>query len=54
MGDLRDKMDLAAGKADAHRAAQAGGPRFIARSPGRARGADHFPRTSRTRAKRKR
>jgi hypothetical protein len=44
MGELRDKFDLAAGVADARRAAQAGGPRKYIRSPtGRARGADRFP-----------
>lgn len=43
MGDLRDRVDLTAGMRDARRAAQAGGPRRIARSWGRARGADRFP-----------
>jgi hypothetical protein len=43
MGLLRDKVDLAAAVQDHRRAAQAGGPRFIARSPGRNRGADRFP-----------
>jgi hypothetical protein len=36
-------MDLARGKADAKRSAHAGGPRKMARSPGRAAGADRFP-----------
>ena len=43
MGLLRDKVDLAAAVQDHRRAAYAGGPRLIARSPGRNRGADRFP-----------
>ena len=49
MGLLRDKVDLASGVQDARRAAYAGGPRLIARSPGRARGADRFPTARRVR-----
>lgn len=43
MGLLRDKVDLASAVQDHRRAAQAGGPKLIARSPGRNRGSDRFP-----------
>ena len=52
MGLIRDKVDLASGVQDARRAAQAGGPKAIARSPGRNRGADRFPAKGIRRARR--
>ena len=54
MGLLRDKVDLAAAVQDHRRAAQAGGPRMIARSPGRNRGSDRFPEKKIRRPLRKR
>jgi hypothetical protein len=42
MGVIRDRVDLAAVAADQKRAAQAGGPRQIAKGPGRVRGSDRF------------
>lgn len=44
MGLIRDKVDLAAVSSDMKRAAQAGGPRQIAKYPGGPRGADRFPK----------
>lgn len=52
MGDLRDRVDLAAAVQDHRRAARAGGPRHIARSLGRSRGADRFPARRGRRGKR--
>lgn len=43
MGLIRDQVALAAVRSDQKRAAQAGGPRQIAKFPGRVRGADRFP-----------
>jgi hypothetical protein len=51
MGDLRDKVDVAAFSRDADRAAHAGGPKHIARL-GRPRGADRFPVKHRGKRKR--
>ena len=45
-GDVRDKFDLMAARHDHRRAAQAGGPRQMARDYGRARGSDRFPAKS--------
>lgn len=42
-GDLRDRVDLAGAVSDHARAAQAGGPKKMARWWGRPRGADRFP-----------
>jgi hypothetical protein len=52
--DLRDKFDYAGAVHDHQRAAQAGGPRQIARDYGRPRGSDRFPPRRLGRAKRKR
>lgn len=52
MGLIRDKVDLASGVQDARRAAYAGGPKLIAKSPGRNRGADRFPQKPIRRARR--
>lgn len=46
MGMIRDKVDLAAVSRDMRRAAQAGGPRQIAKDPGHPRGSDRFPHKS--------
>lgn len=43
MGLIRDKVDMAGAVSDLRRAAQAGGPKKIARWWGRPRGADRFP-----------
>jgi hypothetical protein len=43
MGFIRDRVDLASVRLDQGRAAQAGGPRQIAKEPGRPRGSDRFP-----------
>ena len=43
MGFIRDKVDLASVYNDQRRAAQAGGPRHIAKEPGPPRGSDRFP-----------
>lgn len=53
MGLIRDQVDLASVRSDQRRAAQAGGPRQIAKFPGRVRGADRFP-SSRGRRRSKR
>ena len=42
---LREKFDYAGAVHDHQRAAQAGGPRQIARDYGRPRGSDRFPRS---------
>lgn len=54
--DLREKFDYAGAVHDHARAAQAGGPRQIARDYGRPRGSDRFPAKSirRRRARRSR
>lgn len=43
MGLIRDKVALSAVSRDMKRAAQAGGPRQIAKDPGHPRGSDRFP-----------
>jgi hypothetical protein len=43
MGVIRDEVALAAVRQDQRRAAYAGGPRQIAKGPGRPRGSDRFP-----------
>jgi len=50
--DLREKFDYAGAVHDHQRAAQAGGPRQIARDFGRPRGSDRFPAKRRRRGKR--
>lgn len=52
MGLIRDRVALASVANDQRRAAQAGGPRQIAKEPGPVRGSDRFPR--RRRANRRR
>lgn len=53
MGFIRDKVALSAVARDQRRAAQAGGPRQIAKDPGAPRGSDRFPaRRGRRRSKR--
>lgn len=54
MGDIRDRVDLAAVSKDMKRAAQAGGPRQIAKDPGAPRGSDRFPAKRRRTSNRKR
>lgn len=51
-GHLREKFDYAGAVHDHQRAAQAGGPRQIARDYGRPRGSDRFGAKRRRRAKR--
>jgi hypothetical protein len=46
---LREKFDYAGAVHDHQRAAQAGGPRQIARDFGRPRGSDRFPAKRRSR-----